>query len=105
MNLLTLLGLASLIFIVVFTLRTNQGGLAQRAALIEAWINILIGFGLNFLANFALLPLVGGHLTLASNFWLGVVYTLISLLRSYGVRRWCQDNIHKLAARAAERLT
>ena len=55
----------------------------------ESWVNILIGFTINYLANLAILPLFGFHsLTLWHNFEIGMIYTLISLVRSYCVRRW-----------------
>lgn len=55
---------------------------------IEAWGNTIIGFVINYTANWFLLPLVGAHLSLWSNFVLGLVYTLISVARQYVMRRW-----------------
>lgn len=55
----------------------------------EAWLNIAIGFGINFTANLLILPLFGFHtLTLEKNFAIGILYTVISLVRSYCLRRW-----------------
>jgi len=54
----------------------------------EAWVNILIGFSINFLANMLILPLFGFNITVGDNLIIGVIYTLISLARSYAVRRW-----------------
>ena len=92
MSLLTALGLASLAFVIVFTaraFRNNTGaGQTPRGAIVEAWTNILVGFGVNYCANFLLLPLVGASFTAAENFWLGWIYTAISLLRQYAIRRW-----------------
>ena len=49
MTLLTALGLASVAFVAVFTARayrdnTAGNGQSRRSAIIEAWVNILIGF-------------------------------------------------------------
>lgn len=92
MSLLTALGLASFVFVVIFTARAyrnNTGhGQTPRGAILEAWTNIGIGFAVNFAANFLLLPLVGASFTAAENFWLGWIYTAISLLRQYAIRRW-----------------
>ena len=56
---------------------------------VEAWANIAVGFGTNFAANMLILPLFGfGTLTFAKNFQIGLLYTLISLARSYAIRRW-----------------
>lgn len=54
----------------------------------EAWINIAIGYTVNMLANFAIFPLMGWKITLAENLTIGVFYTVISLVRSYAIRRW-----------------
>jgi ABC-type Fe3+-siderophore transport system permease subunit len=55
----------------------------------EAWANIFIGFTINYAANLIILPLFGFHsLTAWKNFEIGLLYTLISLARSYVLRRW-----------------
>ena len=55
----------------------------------EAWSNIFIGYAINFTANMLILPLFGFKtLTLGKNFVLGILYTVISLLRTYCIRRW-----------------
>jgi hypothetical protein len=93
-NTLTLLGIASLAFVVVFTARAYRNdtgeGQTPRGAIVEAWTNIVIGFSVNMLANVFLIPLMtdGGHVTFESNWWGGWVYTAISVIRQYAIRRW-----------------
>ena len=59
----------------------------------ESWSNIFIGFAINYIANILILPLFGfTSLTLEKNLVLGVVYTGISLLRSFTIRRWFNKN-------------
>jgi len=94
---LVVFGIASFVFVVVFTLRSYRAGANPRLAIIEAWINVLVGFTINYIANLALLPLLGASFTLAENFALGWIYTAISVIRQYIVRRWCQREIHNLA--------
>ena len=54
----------------------------------EAGINILIGYSINYLANILILPLFGFHsLTLGKNFIIGLIYTGISLMRMFIIRR------------------
>lgn len=92
MSALTILGLASFLFVLAFTaraLRINTGtGQSPRGAIIEAWTNIVIGFSVNYFANFLLLPLVGVHVNAADNFMLGWCYTAISIVRAYCIRRF-----------------
>ena len=55
----------------------------------EAWSNIAVGFGVNFGANLLILPRFGFHtLTVEKNLAIGALYTVISLVRSYCLRRW-----------------
>lgn len=54
----------------------------------EAWANIVIGFSINWVANMAILPLFGFHVTGGQAFEIGIWFTGISLVRSYVLRRW-----------------
>ena len=61
----------------------------RLGSIAEAWANIAVGFVINFTANWLILPAFGFHtLTLKTNFEIGLLYTLISLVRSYVLRRW-----------------
>ena len=74
----------------------------RLGSFIEACINVLIGFAINFVANMAILPLIGFHISVAQNLFIGVLYTLISVSRSYAVRRWFNARIHRAAQRLAQ---
>ena len=73
----------------------------RLGSLIEAGINVLIGFAINMAANFVILPLVGFEITLAQNLFIGVLYTLVSVARSFVVRRWFNARLHRAAVRMA----
>jgi len=60
----------------------------RLGSFVEAWANIAVGFGINFVANVTVLPRFGYHVTYFDAFWIGVVFTFISLVRSYVLRRW-----------------
>lgn len=65
---------------------------------IEALINTIIGFGVNFFANLVILPLYGfTELTASSNFQLGILYTGISISRSYILRRYFNGKIKNIS--------
>lgn len=74
----------------------------RLGSLIEACINVAIGFAINFAANLVILPLFGWQVTVTQNLALGAIYTGISIARSYAVRRWFNARIAKAAARLAE---
>ena len=105
MTLLIILGLASLAFVAVFTYRAytaNPGaGQSPRSAILEAWMNIAVGFSINFIANFLILPLIGAHPSAAQNFWMGWIYTAVSIVRHYAIRRWFNARLHEAAKRLA----
>ena len=64
-------------------MQTKLGSIA------ESFANIAVGFTVNFTANLIILPLFGFHgLTAGKNFVIGVIYTAISLVRSYVLRRY-----------------
>ena len=73
----------------------------RLGSLIEAGINVLIGFAINMAANFVILPLVGFEITLAQNLFIGVLYTLVSVARSYIVRRWFNARLRAASLRMA----
>lgn len=54
----------------------------------EAWANIAVGFAINFTANLIVLPWFGLAITPGKAFGIGIVFTFISLARSYVLRRW-----------------
>lgn len=60
----------------------------RMGSFVEAWANILVGFSINLIANLLVLPLFGFNVTLSDAFGIGLVFTAISLARSYVLRRW-----------------
>lgn len=77
----------------------------RLGSLIEAIINTCIGFGINFTANMFIFPMFGFHITPGANFMLGMIYTIISVARSYCIRRWFNAKLHCMARAAAQALS
>lgn len=73
----------------------------RLGSLIEAIINVVIGFTINFAANMLIFPLFGFHITPGANLALGMIYTVISVARSYCVRRWFNAKLHRMASTVA----
>jgi hypothetical protein len=76
----------------------------RLGSLIEALINVVIGFSINFVANMLIFPLFGFHISPGANFAMGCIYTGISIARSYVIRRWFNARLHAAAQRAAKAL-
>lgn len=107
---LKFLGCVSIVGVIWFTwhacyMLPSGPGQSRRQAVIEAWTNIVIGFSINYVVNIFLLPLVGAQITMANNLWLGCIYTAISMLRQYAIRRWFNNSIHTFAAQVARRFS
>ena len=77
----------------------------RLGSLIEALANVVIGFGINWVANMAILPLFGFHVTGAQAFGIGVFFTVISIARSYVLRRWFNAKLQETAQRMARRVS
>lgn len=77
----------------------------RLGSLIEALFNVGVGFAINFVANMLIPPLVGFHITPGQNLFIGVLYTVISVARSYVIRRWFNARLHAAAYKFAQRAT
>lgn len=75
---------------------------SRLMSLVEVVMSTLIGFVVSVWANWAVLPLFGFKVKLAESFAITLIFTVISIVRSYLVRRffavhlkrfaaWCQD--------------
>lgn len=56
-------------------------------SLVEAAANVLLGFILAVATQFAVFPWFGVRLSLGDNLAIGGVFTAVSILRSYSLRR------------------
>ena len=74
-------------------------GQSRLGSLVEALINILIGMGISLASQLILFPLFDIHIPLSANLGLVLWFTLISVARSYLIRRYFNSKIHKLASR------
>jgi hypothetical protein len=61
---------------------------SRKGSLLEAIINILIGYSINFTAQIWVFPAFGVHVTVKENLEMGLIFTVISIIRSYTLRRF-----------------
>ena len=62
-------------------------------SLIESFINILIGYLTALLSQLLIFPLFNIYVTFQDNLLIGLYFTIISLIRSYLVRRYFNKRI------------
>ncbi len=56
-------------------------------SLVEAVTNVLVGYGVAVATQWVVFPLFGLHATLHENLLIGLIFTAVSLVRSYVLRR------------------
>ena len=66
-------------------------------SLIESFMNICIGYLVALLSQIIIFPMFDIHVSLSDNLLIGAYFTLISLVRSYVIRRWFNARLHNAA--------
>ena len=56
-------------------------------SMVEAVANVVIGYGIAVATQVVVFPMFGIHITLADDLRIGLVFLLVSLIRSYMLRR------------------
>ena len=74
---------------------------SRVASLAESVMNVLIGYGVALASQLVIFPMFGIHLPLSDNLAIGAWFTLISLDRSYAIRRWFNARLHRAAQKLA----
>lgn len=74
----------------------------RLGSLIETITNIIIGYGVAVGSQIIIFPWFDIHITLSANFWIGMWFTLISLVRQYVVRRWFNARLHRASIQLAQ---
>tara|TARA_R110001632_G_scaffold208893_1_gene333348 strand:+ start:45 stop:266 length:222 start_codon:yes stop_codon:yes gene_type:complete len=60
---------------------------SKKNSAFEAMSNVAIGYFVSVMANILILPIFGYDVTIADSFGIGIAFTLVSLARSYVLRR------------------
>lgn len=56
-------------------------------SLLESIVNVLIGYGVAVASQVLIFPLFGIHIPLSDNLLIGLFFTIVSIVRSYVLRR------------------
>jgi hypothetical protein len=75
----------------------KQMSQSKLSSFIESLANIAIGYFVALISQIVVFPMVGIHVPLLTNLEIGAWFTLISLVRSYIIRRWFNSRIHAAA--------
>ena len=74
----------------------------RLSSLIEAVINVVIGFVISLAITAVVLPAYGHQVTWSENLQITLIFTITSILRTYFVRRYFNARIHAAALRMAD---
>ena len=74
---------------------------SRLGSLIESAISTAIGYGVALVSQLLVFPLFGINVPLSTNLWIGAWFTVISLVRSYVIRRFFAQRLHNASTRMA----
>jgi len=60
---------------------------SRLMSLVESVANVIVGYGVAVVTQILIFPVFGLHTTLAQNLKMGAVFTVVSIARSYALRR------------------
>ena len=60
---------------------------SRLMSLIEAITNVIVGYGVAVVTQILIFPIFGLHTTLAENLQMGLLFTGVSIIRSFMLRR------------------
>lgn len=60
----------------------------KKQSWVESTVNVAIGLTINLTLQVLVFPLFGVHIPFTSNLGIAVVFTAVSVLRNYCIRRW-----------------
>ena len=61
---------------------------SKKRSVEEACINILVGYTINLVCNLIIFRSFGYNLSFKDSVLIGIVFTFVSLVRQYCIRRW-----------------
>ena len=60
---------------------------SRLMSLVESLTNVLVGYGVAVVTQMLVFPLFGLAVTVTENLLIGLVFTVVSIVRSYALRR------------------
>ncbi len=60
---------------------------SRLMSLVEAVANVALGYGVAVITQILIFPIFGLHTTLAQNLKMGAIFTMVSIARSFALRR------------------
>lgn len=77
---------------------------SRHMSLVESLANVAVGYGIAVLTQIAVFPFFGLHVSLADNLVMGAVFTIVSIARSFTLRRAFEEFRVRSERRSAAKL-
>lgn len=69
---------------------------SKLESLAEVILNVAIGWVIALMTQLIVFPLFGIHVTVGEQLSISVIFTAVSIIRGYVIRRWFNAGIHKI---------
>ena len=60
---------------------------SRLMSLVESVANVFVGYGVAVITQILIFPIFGLHTTLSQNMKMGAIFTMVSIARSFALRR------------------
>ena len=60
---------------------------SRLMSLVESVVNVIVGYGVAVVTQILIFPVFGLHTTLAQDLKMGAIFTIVSIARSFALRR------------------
>ena len=78
---------------------------SRLMSLVESLANVLVGYGVAVITQMAVFPLFGLAVTVTENLLIGLIFTVVSIVRSYALRRGFEALRVRQSARASSTIS
>ena len=60
----------------------------KKQSLIETLTSVFVGWLIGVILNLTILPLFDYNITVIDSLWVSLIFTVVSVIRGYVIRRW-----------------
>ena len=78
---------------------------SRLMSLVESLANVLLGYGVAVVTQMLVFPLFGLTVTVTENLLIGLIFTAVSIVRSYALRRGFEALRVRQSARASSTIS
>lgn len=78
---------------------------SRLMSLVESLANVLVGYGVAVITQMLMFPLFGLVVTVTENLLIGLIFTAVSIVRSYALRRGFKALRVRQSARASSTIS